>query len=137
MYYEESTLVATVATRDTIADAEQTAHARAVNATAAEIAGYLQRLVGQRITADMAGTRDPKGVGKWARGEQDPHGSALARLRSAYQVALLLETAYPPGTVRAWFVQMNPYLDDHAPASRIGTDPRGVYHAARAFVAGL
>jgi hypothetical protein len=65
-----------------------------------------------------------------------PHGFALSRLRTAYQIALLLESAYPPPTVRAWFVQMNPYLDHHAPASRIGVDPRGVYHAARAFVAG-
>lgn len=125
-----------VETTDTMSDAEQMAHARAVQATAAEIAGHLQRLVGQRITADMAGTRDPKGVGRWARHEQEPHGTALSRLRTAYQIALLLESAYPPATARAWFVQMNPYLDHHAPASRIGTDPRGVYHAARAFVEG-
>jgi hypothetical protein len=129
-------MATTIATPDTMSNAEQEAHERAVQATAAEIAGYLQRLVGQRITADMAGTRDPKGVGKWARGEQMPHGSALSRLRTAYQIALLLESVYPPPTVRAWFVQMNPYLDHHAPASRIGVDPRGVYHAARAFVAG-
>lgn len=129
-------MATTLATTDTMSEAEQMAHMHAVQATAAEIAGHLQRLVGQRITADMAGTRDPKGVGKWARDAQLPHGAALARLRTAYQVALLLESAYPPPTVRAWFVQMNPYLDQHAPASRIGSDPRGVYHAARAFIAG-
>ncbi len=121
---------------EVIVQAEQDAHVRAVRADAAAIADYLQRLLGQKITADMAGTRDPKAVGKWARREQDPRPTALARLRTAYHVALLLESAYGQSAVRAWFVQMNPYLDQHAPASRIGVDPRGVYQAARAFVHG-
>lgn len=129
-------MVTTTASKAIMSDIERQVHLRAVQATAAEIAGYLQGLLGQKITADMAGTRDPKGVGRWARHEQEPHGSALSRLRSAYQIALLLESAYPPSSVRAWFVQINPYLDHHAPASRIGVDPRGVYHAARAFIAG-
>jgi hypothetical protein len=121
---------------ETVSAAEQDAHARAVQATAATIADYLQHLLGQRITADMAGARDPKAVGKWARQEQDPRPTALARLRTAYQIALLLECQYSRPAVRAWFVQMNSYLDHHAPASRIGADPRGVYHAARAFIRG-
>lgn len=121
---------------ETMLPVEQEVHMQAVQATASTIADYLQHLLGQRITADMAGTRDPKAVGKWARHEQDPRPTALTRLRTAYQIALLLERHYTRPAVRAWFVQMNPYLDQYAPASRIGADPRGVYHAARAFVRG-
>ena len=38
-------------------------------------------------------------------------------------------------TVRAWFVGMNPDLDDRAPALVLGEDPVGVLQAARAFLA--
>ena len=130
-------MVETVQLTNALSVTEQEVHTQAVNATAGEIADYLQHLLGQKITADIAGTRDSKGVGKWARREQEPRPVALARIRTAYQVALLLETAYPPQVVRAWFVQMNPFLDQHAPANRIDVDPRGVYRAARAFVEGL
>lgn len=129
-------MVATAEMTDAMSDVERIAHSQAISATAADVALYLQRLLGQKVTADMAGTRDPKGVGKWARQEQEPRGTALARMRSAYQIARLLESAYPFDTVRAWFLQMNPYLDYRAPASQIGSDPRGVYRAARAFVEG-
>src|SRR4051794_40962868 len=127
-------MITTLEPMETMLPAEQDAHAQAVQADAATIADHLQHLLGQKITADLAGTRDPKAVGKWARHEQEPRPTALARLRTAYQIARLLESVYAPTAVRAWFVQMNPYLDHHAPASRLGADPRGVYHAARAFV---
>jgi hypothetical protein len=129
-------MVATAELVDNMSDAEQEAHARAIGASPADIAVYLQRLLGQKVTADIAGTRDPKGVGRWARQEQEPRGAAVARMRNAYQTALLLESTYPPKTVRAWFLQMNPYLDFRAPASRIPIDPESVYRAARAFVLG-
>ena len=114
----------------------QGAHARAVRASVPEIAAYLQELFGQKLTALIAGSRDAKAVGKWARGERLPHPDVEERLRAAYQVATLLLQAESPAAVRAWFLGMNPQLDDRAPALVIGEQPAAVMQAARAFLVG-
>jgi hypothetical protein len=99
------------------------------------MASHLQELFGQKLTAVMTGTRDPKAVGEWARGERSPHRQVEERLRHAYHVALYLGEMESAETVRAWFMGMNPHLDDHAPALVIREDPRRVMQAARAFLA--
>src|SRR5205807_1114321 len=83
------------------------AYRRATQARIAEIASYLQELLGQRLTALIAGVHDPKAVGKWARGERQPQQGAEVRLRAAFQIAELLIQAEAPQTVRAWFLGMN------------------------------
>src|SRR5437868_1870752 len=88
------------------------AHERTVNANDQQIAEYLQRILGQRTTAIIAGAKDPKIVGKWIRSEQEPRAVAAARLRIAYQVAMVLAQKYNDRAVGAWFIQMNPFLDD-------------------------
>ena len=110
------------------------AHDRAIRAGIAEVAAYLQDLFGQKLTAVIAGVADPKAVGKWARGERVPHPDAEQRLRAAFQVAGFLMQAESRQTVRAWFVGMNPQLDDRAPALVIAEDPIAVMRAARAFL---
>lgn len=113
-----------------------TAHERAVRATVPEMATYLQDLFGQKLTALMVGSRDPKAVGKWARGEREPHPEVVERLRAAFQVAEFLLQAESRQAVRAWFMGMNPQLGDRAPALVIGESPIDVMQAARAFLAG-
>jgi hypothetical protein len=83
----------------------------------------------------VAGVGDVKAVGKWARGQRTPHPDAERRLRHAFRVAQLLLGAESAGTVRAWFVGMNPDLGDRAPAEALAEDPAGVLQAARAFLA--
>lgn len=114
----------------------RSAHDRAVRANVAEIAAYLQDLFGQKLTALMVGSRDPKAVGKWARGEREPHVEIADRLRSVFQVTELLVQVESRETVRAWFMGMNPQLDDRAPALVIADQPAEVIRAARAFLAG-
>lgn len=117
----------------TLADA----HARATRASVAEVARYLQDLFGQKLTALMAGVHDPKAVGEWGRGTRQPQPEAEQRTRAAFQVAELLLQKESPQTVRAWFVGMNPHLDDEAPAVVIAEgDPARAMQAARAFLAG-
>jgi len=119
-------------------DALERAHQRAVRASVGEAAAFLQELVGQKLTAVVAGVGDSKAVGKWARGERAPRGEAERRLREAFQVATLLALAESPATARAWFVGMNPYLDDRAPAFVFAEDTEGgarALRAARAFLA--
>jgi hypothetical protein len=110
-------------------------HGQAVRLDVSSVARYLQEVLGQNLTAVLAGVRDVKAVGKWARGARLPHPQAEKRLRDAYQVAHLLMEVESPKTVRAWFLGMNPELEDRAPAVILPEDPEAVLHAARFFVA--
>lgn len=62
--------------RNRLSDAEteaaaliEPAHERVVRASVGEMASFLQDLVGQQLTAGVAGIGDPQAVGRWARGE--------------------------------------------------------------------
>jgi hypothetical protein len=111
-------------------------HDRAVRAGPGELASRLQAVLGQKLTALLAGTPDPKAVGEWARGVRAPHPGKEARLRLAFQIVELLLQAESERTVRAWFLGMNPYLDDRSPASVIasGKEPQAALEAAYAFL---
>jgi hypothetical protein len=116
----------------------RTAHRRAVEDSAAEIASYLQKLLGQKWTAYMAGISDPKAVGKWARGERTPRGESERRMRQAFHAAFLIESYDDAETARVWFMGMNPFLNHRAPAWVIANDPDGgerTLDAAIAFLA--
>jgi hypothetical protein len=114
---------------------EQTVHGQAVRLGMAAVVGSLQDTLGQRLVAVVAGVRDAKAVGKWARGERIPHPSAEQRLRHAYQITQLLMERESPDTVRAWFIGMNPDLEDQAPVLVLPEDPIRVLQAARSFLA--
>ena len=102
-----------------------------------EIARFLQENLGQRLTALIAGVSDPKGVGRWATKKNLPQPAIERRLRCAFQVFHLVQSVESPHTVRAWFIGVNPQLEDISPAEAIGEDKfRDVMAAARAFVVG-
>lgn len=84
--------------------------------------------------AVIAGVSDAKAVGKWARGQRTPHPVAELRLRNAYQIVQLLLQRESAETVRAWFVGMNPDLDDQAPVLVLRENAIGVMQAARSFL---
>ena len=114
--------------------AGSTAHAGSVRAGIDEVAASLQEMLGQKLTAVVAGVTDARAVGDWARGVRRPHPKAEARLRHAHQIANLLAQVETPQTVRAWFIGMNPELDDHPPALAIAEEPTRVLQVARAFL---
>lgn len=114
---------------------EQAIHGRATRLGVSVIVGSLQDILGQRLVAVIASVSDAKAVGKWARGERSPHPVAEQRLRNAYQIVQLLLERESGDTARAWFVGMNPDLDDQAPALVLGEDPVRVLQAARSFLA--
>ncbi len=115
---------------------EQLVHAQVARLSTADLARSLQEVLGQRLVAVIAGVRDHKAVGEWARGTRQPHPASAQRLRQAYQVTRLLLEAEETDTVRAWFMGMDPLLDDRAPALVLRDDPAAVLRAARAFRAG-
>lgn len=114
---------------------EQAIHGRTTRLGMPMIVGSLQDILGQRLVAVIAGISDAKAVGKWARGARSPHPDTEQRLRHAYQIVQLLLEQESAETVRAWFVGMNPDLDDQAPALVVEKDPAGVLQAARDFLA--
>lgn len=113
---------------------ESSTYVRAVGQPISNAVANLQEVLGQRLTAVIAGTTDGKAVWQWAKGERRPHPQTEKRLPDAYQVARLLLEREAPEVVRAWFIGMNPELDDTAPALVIAEDPKLVLSAARAFL---
>lgn len=114
---------------------DQHAHRQAVRGDISATASKLQSVLGQQATGVIAGVRDAKAVGKWARGERHPHPDAERRLREALRVVELMLEVEEPTVVRAWFIGLNPLLDDQVPALAIASDPASVMRAARSFVA--
>lgn len=103
----------------------------------ADVAGYLQEVLGQKLVAYMAGVEDVKAVGQWAAGKRSPHPDNERRLRAAFQIFHMLQEAESPHTVRAWLIGLNPQLDDRSPATLIREDStRDVLVAVKAFLAG-
>jgi hypothetical protein len=118
-----------------VAAQEVQAHQRAIRANTAEVASALQDLFGQKVTAVIAGVQDSRAIGKWSRGERTPHPEAERRLRETLRIADFLLQEEPPEIVRAWFVGLNPILDDRPPALVVAEDPGQVMSAARSFLA--
>jgi hypothetical protein len=115
----------------------QEAHRKAVELNIADVVGYLQEVLGQKLVAHVAGVADPRTVARWAAGERAPRAEHEQRLRCAYQAFQLLLAEESPHTVRAWFLGLNPQLDDQSPVQCVREgDFRDVLVAAKAFLAG-
>lgn len=112
------------------------AHRGALRLEPWEIASQMRDLLGAKLLA-FAVNVDPRTVNRWAAGSDRPRDSHEARLRAAYQAYLLMKPVEADPTIRAWFMGMNPQLDDRSPAEALADDQfREVMSAARAFVAG-
>lgn len=91
-------------------------------ATASEstgaIIGYLVELLGRALTAHLA-SADRTSIDRWQAGAAIRELDTEKKLRAAYQIATLLLPEENEHTVRAWFIGMNPQLNDEAPADAI------------------
>ena len=113
----------------------QAAHTAAVKDDTAAIAQFLSDNLGPTLTAFIADV-DKRTVSRYIRGDS-PREDTEKRLRAAYQIFNLIHEVEANHTVRAWFMGMNPQLDDESPAESIAAgDFRGTMAAARAFIAG-
>lgn len=116
----------------------QLAHREATTATISTVAGLLQELLTRRLTAYIAGVKDAKTVSRWANGEilEIRSTEVEQRLRGTYEIARLLLQEESAQTTRAWFIGMNPQLDDVSPAEAIRQgNLKEVLAASRAFLA--
>ena len=90
------------------------AHREAVRLSTDAIAAKLEHALGQQLTAYAVGIRDPRAIGKYARGQR-PRRETEARLRDLYVVIQILLTRETAETVRAWMMGAHPLLEDQAP----------------------
>lgn len=112
------------------------AHQQAVKLAVADVASFLTENLGTTLTGLIAGV-NARSVQRYAKGETQPGAAVEARLRTAFQVFNLVQSVETPHTVRAWFIGMNPQLDDTSPVEALAAgQAREVLTAARAFVSG-
>jgi hypothetical protein len=100
-----------------------------------EITVDLQDTLGPKLTALSVGANDAQDVVKWASGETHPGEDVEQKLRHAYSIVRLLRPLESSESIRAWFLGMNPELDDQAPALVLPDDPELVTQAAQNFAA--
>jgi hypothetical protein len=82
----------------------------------AEIAGYLQGALGQRIAAHLIGSRDAKQIGRYRKADgPTPNPTTDLRLREGYKIVRMIVESFDDKTVRAWLFGTNTRLDDAAP----------------------
>jgi hypothetical protein len=99
------------------------------------IVKFLVDLLGTKLTSYLVRV-DVSTISRWASGAVTPPLEAERKLRGAYQAARLLLASDADHTVRAWFIGMNPQLDDDSPADLIAEgNTKAVMAAARSFVA--
>jgi hypothetical protein len=112
--------------------ARQRAHRDTVAIVTADIARFLVDLLGLGLVSEMCGVESST-VTRWMD-STTPTTTNERRLRLAYQVARLLLEADSTYVVRAWFIGMNPMLDDDSPSEAIAQDRlREVMTAARLY----
>ena len=118
------------------------AHRKAMSAKFPEILQELVSLLGRKLTAYIASVKDARAVDRWIAGESDPQKEEIERrLRLTYQVAAMIAEHDSAAVVQAWFIGLNPELDDAIPLQllregNLEKDGKRVLVAARAFVAG-
>jgi hypothetical protein len=113
----------------------QKVHRRAVETNFAELVQTLEEVLGRALLAEVAGV-DPKTVARWRDGKP-ARAEAEKRVRTAFHVAQLLLSRDSEYTVRAWFIGLNPQLDDTSPAQALKAGQlREVMVAAKSFTLG-
>lgn len=113
------------------------AHISATQLETSDIVASLKGRLGSKLLALMIDTTD-RTVDRWVERRSGPTSLIQEqRLRTAYQVFEMLKGDDADPTIRAWFMGMNPQLDDVSPAEALAEDQfREVLAAARAFLAG-
>ena len=110
------------------------AHAHAVGLGISDIAAALQTQLGQALLGVIV-NKTERTLTRWAKAAVRPPHASEQLLRDTFQVFELLTSAESADVARAWFMGMNPQLDDESPAEALSTGrARDVMAAARAFI---
>jgi hypothetical protein len=109
------------------------AHQRAVESELTSAVKSLTETLGKALVAVIV-NRDVKTISRWIAGHGPTGNDEQRRVIDALQIVELLLTGDSPATVRAWFMGMNPQLDDDSPAEVLAEGrAREVMAAARTY----
>jgi hypothetical protein len=112
-------------------------HAEAMRLPIATLSERLQDTLGQQITAYAVGLKDPRAIGKYARGEvKKPAHATTSRLRNLYVITQILLTRETPETIRAWMIGANPLLEDRPPVLLLHEEDDQTVEGAAQITAG-
>jgi len=112
----------------------QLAHVRAVGSDLTPAVKSLAETLGKALLAVIV-NRDVKTISRWIAGQGPSRDEEQRRIIDTLQIVELLLTGDSPTVVRAWFMGMNPQLDDENPAEVLAAGrTREVMAAARAYV---
>jgi hypothetical protein len=116
------------------------AHRKATAADFPTVIKELTGILGRKLTAYAASVKDARALDRWMQNAA-PQKDVERRLRLTYQIAAMLADFDAPAVVQAWFIGLNPELDDAVPITLlrdgdVESDGRRVLGAAKAFIAG-
>ncbi|MGH2600877.1 MAG: XRE family transcriptional regulator [Dehalococcoidia bacterium] len=119
--------------------AREQAHRAAIEASVQELAQELEDVLSRRLTAYLVNVQEGRTIARWATGEITTIRDAETerRLRVAFEIVRMLrEASAATQTIRAWFISLNPRLNNQPPLEviRNGKLNEALY-AAEAFVA--
>ena len=118
------------------AESTRRAHKAVTTIAIEDMSNSLKGLLGPKLMAYTVGASE-RTCDRWIAGANTPNLDAERRLRCAYQIFELLKPVDSSTVIRAWFMGMNPQLDDLSPAEAIrGDQLRESILAARAFATG-
>ncbi|NQW87525.1 MULTISPECIES: hypothetical protein [unclassified Frigoribacterium] len=117
--------------------ARTSAHNDSLAVSPEDIVRRLADVLGKNLLGFIV-DRDARTVSRWIADENLRLTSDVERtVRNTYQVFALLSNVEGEHTIRAWFMGMNPQLEDEAPAEALAEGRfRETMAAARAFVNG-
>lgn len=113
-------------------------HEATIKTSIAEIARIVSDLLTRDLTAYIVKVSDAGTVNRWISGQVRPRTRYEQKLRLTYEIVQLLRAAENSDeTIRAWFLGLNPNLDDDPPAEAIREGRlKETLAAARAFISG-
>lgn len=115
------------------------AHQSAVTAPMVSVVKELSSLLTRDLTAYLAKVSDAGTVSRWATGTvTNVRPKYEQKLRLTFEIVQLFKAEdYSDQTIRAWFLGLNPHLEDDPPVEAIREGRlKETLAAARAFIAG-
>jgi hypothetical protein len=113
-------------------------HEQTIRLDIHEVVRRLNGHLGATLVATLAGARDRKLPYRWAQSDgPTPKDEAITRLHAAHAICKALADAENEYVVRAWFIGVNPRLDDCQPVIALREGRIGqTMAAAKAFIDG-
>jgi hypothetical protein len=116
---------------------EVVAHRKTTQASTSDVVKYLVEVLGRQVTSVIASGANVTSIDRWAEGGQPREAAIEQQLRTAYLVFQFLLQRESAHVLRAWFIGINPQLNDVSPVEALGEGrTRDVVIAARSFVQG-